>query len=770
MSSLSDITTHTRASSATYIDADGILQTAAINEPRVGHHIWNGSAWVDEGYLHESEARTNLILDSETIEQKDVYVTPQAYTLSFQSGQQLRSEISETLAVNAVDVFVYDTTKDSDVGAWATSFPQVMTIVAEATSVKIYNGTDAALPLHTTLDFTGYTVKALTATSGVLSVATTAGLATFNLADGDTTVALDYTTSTTPAIINNTVNDVAMTVLPDAPIDPATGLPVPTIAVATNGGTSIVQDDGTVDSITDRNLYYVSSVSFDNANRLYLTHRSDNATNGAVYRIDDVKDASGLGSWSQGDVSYGFTQFSSGASSISLGGVSSTSLAQLYEGVVGLSDGFSVRSLEANNFLSLVQADYNDQSKDAVCYVSSTYNTGWMNGAIKGAFLSDTDDTDLVGSGELVTNGDFATDSDWTKGAGWTIAGGVANNASGSGGSITQLVSGLIAGSVYAVSVDINTFVSGGSSIQLVFGASTGEATTTPPDTLTNYFVATSGGQNVSVFVGSLATAEIDNISVKLADADRSVNNNGLIVNGTVTRTPVATGADLVGYDCSTGYLYRDFAAEFSGSDTFCLMGWHYGDPDKSGNFFNWYETVGGGTSTAFLNGYIDATTGAYRLVWQGRASLLPNTTPSISGRWALVALVFSANTVKYYLDGLLVSTASGVPTADLHALRIQPSGGNKNALLRISATAPTAEQIAKIYEDEKVLFQENAQATLYGSSDAVTALAHDDTTNLLHVGTSAGRSVFDGLRRIDNTTDAVTTAISASGGFILEQ
>jgi len=33
--------------------------------PRVGHHIWNGSAWVDEGYFHESEARTNLITYSE---------------------------------------------------------------------------------------------------------------------------------------------------------------------------------------------------------------------------------------------------------------------------------------------------------------------------------------------------------------------------------------------------------------------------------------------------------------------------------------------------------------------------------------------------------------------------------------------------------------------------------------------------------------------------------------------------------------------------------
>jgi hypothetical protein len=89
--------------------------------------------------------------------------------------------------------------------------------------------------------------------------------------------------------------------------------------------------------------------------------------------------------------------------------------------------------------------------------------------------------------------------------------------------------------------------------------------------------------------------------------------------------------------------------------------------------------------------------------------------------------------------------------------------------LFRTSATAPSPEQIAKIYEDEKVLFQENAQATLYGSSDAVTALAYDDSTELLHVGTSAGRSVFQGLRRVSNTTDAVGAAISASNGLVAE-
>ena len=74
------------------------------------------------------------------------------------------------------------------------------------------------------------------------------------------------------------------------------------------------------------------------------------------------------------------------------------------------------------------------------------------------------------------------------------------------------------------------------------------------------------------------------------------------------------------------------------------------------------------------------------------------------------------------------------------------------------------------MYNDEKHLFQTNAKATLYGTSNNPLAIAYDDDTELLHAGTSAGRSVFQGLRRVDNTTDAVGTAISASNGFIVEE
>ena len=87
-------------------------------------------------------------------------------------------------------------------------------------------------------------------------------------------------------IVNNTVNDCAMTVLPDAPIDPATGLPVPTIAVATDGdgtySTSIISDSGTVYDIASDSTGTAVSVSFDGVSASVV--RSD----GAVYVWDDV--------------------------------------------------------------------------------------------------------------------------------------------------------------------------------------------------------------------------------------------------------------------------------------------------------------------------------------------------------------------------------------------------------------------------------------------------------------------------------------------------
>ena len=87
-------------------------------------------------------------------------------------------------------------------------------------------------------------------------------------------------------IVNNTVNDVALTVLPDAPIDPATGLPVPTIAVESDGdgtySTSIITDNGSVYDIASDSAGTAVSVAFDGVSLNVV--RSD----GTVYVWNDA--------------------------------------------------------------------------------------------------------------------------------------------------------------------------------------------------------------------------------------------------------------------------------------------------------------------------------------------------------------------------------------------------------------------------------------------------------------------------------------------------
>jgi len=149
-------------------------------------------------------------------------------------------------------------------------------------------------------------------------------------------------------------------------------------------------------------------------------------------------------------------------------------------------------------------------------------------------------------------------------------------------------------------------------------------------------------------------------------------------------------------------------------------------------------------------------------------------------GVWQLVSFIRRSGILYFGINEDIVDSASAPGDTEggstgQHAYIGDYSGGQANygfdsmALFRASKTAVTNDQLRKIYNDEKHLFKENAKATLYGTSDAVTALAYDDDTELLHVGTSAGRSVFQGLRRIDNTTDAVGAAISASNGLVAE-
>ena len=149
--------------------------------------------------------------------------------------------------------------------------------------------------------------------------------------------------------------------------------------------------------------------------------------------------------------------------------------------------------------------------------------------------------------------------------------------------------------------------------------------------------------------------------------------------------------------------------------------------------------------------------------------------------------MVRRSGTMYWYKDGVQFDTYSDTTNYDntdavlrLGGLSYQnnniyttaqyPMTQGKLALFRTGKQAPSPQQLEKMYDDEKKLFAPNAKCTLYGTSHAVTALALDDSNDTIHAGTSSGRSQFQGLIRINNTTTAVTTAISASNELVAEQ
>jgi len=406
------------------------------------------------------------------------------------------------------------------------------------------------------------------------------------------------------------------------------------------------------------------------------------------------------------------------------------------------------------------------------------------------------DNISVKQTGELITNGTFDNDSDWEKSSHWTISGGFASMPSTSDYKpLYQYNLGLTTGVKYVASIDVSaltgelkfdTSSSNGSDISEFEGR---VITSTGIHSLT--FVAESNQDGIGVARRTGTTPSsctIKSISVRLAEDDRSVNDNGLQIFGEITKTPVATGADLVAYSgfSANNYLMQPYNSDLDfGVGDFCIMGWA-----RSSDSSQAYVSIGPESATGarlisgvdsgghwFFTAYDNTDDGNTRYL--GRDLSASNSYDWVhffAGRRDGVFFFYlnnkempDANNNATDLKDLTNTNASEVELT-IGANWAKTAGGGELALVRISKTVPTPEQIAKIYRDERALFTDGAQATLYGTSDAVTALAYDNSENLLHVGTASGRSSFNGLKRVENTDVAVTTAISATEGLVIEQ
>ncbi len=757
--------------------------------------------------------------------------------------QYLLDAIAKDISDTAVDVFVYDTRKDSDGGAWRKrtqhtswynetlntstrgsrkEFPAVAVIVSDSTASEtyIYDGDDPDMPMWMTFDNSANSI--LRSHGTAMSLAMLNGKLMVGLAPNDAGVAeIDFLSDSsfrhttnagyankgiykgniaernssngfdgiiTNTIINIFVNDVAMTVLPNAPIDAATGLPTPTIALATNGGVSVIKDNGTVSNLTPGGGVLMTSCDFDLDHNLVMGRNSF-----ILMRSDHPHYLT-----NQVDSGYAINNRKTSTPSV---GEDSTGK-DTFRNVVGISSSFVAYDTEDLG-LGLYSKSGNNAAS-MVANITSDYNTGWMNGDIKLATLSDTDDTNVTGP-SILTNYNFSSGNL----TGWTLTsadagGGIYANQNpvyvatslvgiGNTGSVRQNIT-VETGKKYIVGYKCDRRSSSQFRLGIYFGHIGGsivfDDTVANGQTRLYYWTSDYTGTTLLQFRGrGGGDGEFTNFIFDEVEEDRSANGNGLQVFGTVTKNPVATGADLVAYSgwsqsggaYSSGVNYLNYPHTTAlGTSDFHFAAWlkfstdggqqtilssMEADGQYAGPYLSTYTS-----GTVYMGMYTANQTNAIQTPYQ-----IANGAPNIADNtWHHAVFTKSGTNAKVYIDGKFTVESNSFysTTATFDVMNIganyRPFNGSI-ALLRLSATAPSAEQIKKMYNDEKFLFQENAKATLYGSSDAVTALAYDDDTELLHVGTSAGRSVFQGLRRIDNTTDAVGAAISASNGMVAE-
>ena len=771
--------------------------------------------------------------------------------------EKIKARTSDT----AVDIFLYDTRKDSDGGAWrhrtqntswyneeasATrgsrkEFPTVAVVVAASGIYTIYDGDDPNLPMWMVFEndassgarIARHGTSAITMLNGLMCAVRSgsqraAGFASFiddtgyqineigkyldiagwdGLVNRNVTGSFTGTDSSYALAGNGTYYDVEMTVLPNAPIDDATGLPIPTIAIAHNSGISIITDSpsGVVYDLTaNAEANDVAEVAFLADNRYSFATTANNER----WWVDDIQTADENHNYFYQRTTYDYSQGSQGSIS-PLGRNNGTSRGEYGEAIFRQASGMSrVRYVDT-----------------LINYTTTDYNTGWMVGDNKGAFLSSTDDTNLGGGNKVSNASDWSGASGtqsstaptgWTAGNGATFAVETGNGAVGNyirlynennGGAgpnsyMYQTITTVV-GRKYKYSATqihratISVYIRGGTSAGAsdVFNNQFTSSSSSTPKYVTGTFTATSTTTYISLGIVSGThnyTVGWDDVIVTETDEDRSSSDNGLHAYGTITKEPVATGAELISY---RGYTYNNYLDMYDqtapGTGDFSVTAWIKPGTNGSGtgsyfHLFNMglYNVTGQDSATGFVLKMATNGSGGYSPYLYnndgGTSHGTYNTNNRIPlGMWSQLIGLRRDGRAYLYLNGELLITGNTWTTnlTDTYisigrapGFSNEIGGDAKLALVRYSLDAPSDVVIKKTYNDEKLLFRENAKCTLYGTSDAVVALAYDDTKNILHAGTSSGRSEFRGLNRINNTTTAVTTAISASNGLVAEQ
>jgi hypothetical protein len=492
------------------------------------------------------------------------------------------------------------------------SFPRLAALIAEANYLTIFDLTKPGRPMwmrfngnvNPTTNWwaSGSSITAIAMVNGRMYVgASVSGMRIVNFASDDMDIA--YTANagkpqggistrngtanwlaraTGIALVGGVVNAIAATVLPDAPFDPATGLQVPTIAVATStstNGISVIRHDG---SVVNTMYGGVMNVSFD-ARGNAVTMGENNCN----YR----KAWASTGYQSYSTFVGGPLTFGSG----NLVPAGSAAVSSRHYGRLSVVN-------ENSGAFAMVRDNDSAPGSTLAAMVTTYSNTGWLTGDIRRCWLSDTS-TGPASSTTVVTNGTFDTDlTGWSPviaNLTWVAPGQmqiVHNNSSNAGRAVQGPL--LVPGRTYRVRCDVVSLVGDATGARVGIGDANGNAqsgwaggsliagssSVVGTGTIDATFVITPGSVYNLGYFGVFAQGGtytngggiiVDNVIVTELVSDRSYRNKPLTIYGTLTRTAVASAAQLMFYSGWSGTNYAQEA--YSADHDFGTGGWRIG-------------------------------------------------------------------------------------------------------------------------------------------------------------------------------------------------
>ena len=450
-------------------------------------------------------------------------------------------------------------------------------------------------------------------------------------------------------------------------------------------------------------------------------------------------------------------------------------------------------------------------------YITTKFNTGWVFGKTDAIHLCSTE-TDTIGPGgtNRINNGTFASNvSGWYGDSGASVThstddGGIARVTNGGGdntfaiaqASVFQTEQPDYGGQRYRIQGRVKATFSGAYTFRVRAGGNSVSWSITTGLTSGSWVnfdtgIVTADGHVLEIGSngGGITAFDIDDIVVsQLSEPDRSMCNRPLRtteVSGSanITRTPVATGAELVSFGnfSSVNCLRTDYTANYNFTNEFTIMFW-VKDWAASTSLAHLGPYTTRASKTSF-HLYCDGGEG-YRLTLTSNGSseqIFEIDNVDAPKGWQHVCFTLNGSTVVAYLNGekapFTGDTASSFTggnifsqATDQNPLYIGdgPVGNHFSgqvALFKLSRENIYANEVRKVYKDELKMFQENAKVTIDSSNtnDQINAGCVDQVRNTLIVGTTSHRSEFQGLVRINSKTPGVATlnTLSACDGKV---